>query len=250
MNAPSNPTPLAGKTVVVVGGASGIGFAVAEAAIRAGASLMLIGRTPERLTAATASLGDQAHSLAADARDPAALANAFAKIGPIDHLVTTISVSATKLGVNKPIGAVGRDAAEAFFAGKFWSQYWTAQAALPHLAPDGSITFTSGVAARKGLPDHTIVASNNAAIEAMARQLAREIAPRRVNVVSPGLTETRAYDHLSPEDRQRFFAHVTGRLPIPRVAQPAEIAQGYLFAMTATYLTGTTLDIDGGLLVS
>jgi NAD(P)-dependent dehydrogenase (short-subunit alcohol dehydrogenase family) len=151
--------------------------------------------------------------------------------------------------VQKSIAEMPAEGAHAFFEGKFWAQYQAAQAALAHLAPNGSITFTSGAASRKTLPGHTIIAANNAAIEAMAKQLAREIAPRRVNVVSPGLTDTRAYDHLSPETKREFFAQVIKQLPLPRVAQPDEVAAAYLFAMTARYLTGTVIDIDGGLLV-
>jgi len=240
---------LAGKRVAVIGGGSGIGLAVASAAQQAGAAILLIGRTAERLRLAAAELGDGARWQAADAGDPASVDAALSSFGSIDHLALTVSVSATRLGVQKPMPDVAKPAAEAFMAGKFWAQYWAAQAALPHLAAEGSITFTSGVAARKGLPNHTVMAATNAAIEAMAKQLAREIAPRRVNVVAPGLTATAAYDHLEPEAREHFFALVTGQLPISRPAQPAEIAQGYLFAMTAGYLTGAVLDLDGGLLV-
>jgi NAD(P)-dependent dehydrogenase (short-subunit alcohol dehydrogenase family) len=170
-------------------------------------------------------------------------------MGRFDHLVTTTSISAASLGVQTPMKEMAGDAARAFFEGKFWAQYQAAQAGLANLSADGSVVFTSGVASRKVLPGHTIVAANNAAIEAMARQLAREIAPRRVNVISPGLTDTRAYDHLPSETRREFFAHVTRQLPVPRPARPDEIATAYLFAMTAAYLTGTVIDIDGGLLV-
>jgi NAD(P)-dependent dehydrogenase (short-subunit alcohol dehydrogenase family) len=164
--------------------------------------------------------------------------------------VLTISVSATSLGVNSRLDAMPAEGALAYLEGKFWAQYRFTQAALPLLSPAGSITFTSGVASRKGLPGHTVIAATNGAIEAMARQLAREIAPRRVNVVAPGLTETGAYDHLSPQERQAFFDHVSRQLPLARVAQPCEIARAYLFAMTATYLTGSVIDIDGGLLAN
>jgi NAD(P)-dependent dehydrogenase (short-subunit alcohol dehydrogenase family) len=241
---------LAGKTVAIVGGASGIGFAVATAADAAGARVVLMGRHPERLNEAAQKIDTDTLVRVVDARRPDMLADVMAGLGQIDHLVTTTSVSATRLNVNQPIASVVPAAAQEFFAGKFWSQYWTAQAALPFLSRGGSIVFTSGAAARKSLPNHTVVAANNAAIEAMARQLAREAAPIRVNVVSPGLTATRAYDHLSPDDREQFFQHVTGRLPIPRVAQPDEIAQAYIFALTATYMTGMIIDMDGGLLVS
>ncbi|MCW5729683.1 MAG: SDR family oxidoreductase [Alphaproteobacteria bacterium] len=241
---------LEGRRVVVVGGSAGIGHAVAQAARAAGAEIAIVGRDTGTLSRAVAALGGGTRGEAADARDPAAIATALARIGRFDHLVVTASASAARLGVAKPMAEMPKAAAESFFAGKFWAQYHAAQAALPLLSADGSITFTSGVASRKGLPNHTVLAASNAAVDAMARQLAREIAPVRVNVVSPGLTDTRAYDHLAEEEKKAFFAHVTGRLPIARAASAAEIAQGYIFAMTATYLTGAVLDLDGGLLVT
>ena len=199
--------------------------------------------------AALQEVGPETDIAVADALDSAAIAIALSSWAPIDHLVTTTSVSSSRLGVVKTMAEMPLDGARAFFEGKLWSQYTAAQAALPHLSPGGSITFTSGAASRKGLPNHTVIAANNAAIEAMAKQLAREIAPRRVNVISPGLTATRVYDHLPPEKRKAFFAHVTEQLPIPRPALPEEIAAAYIFAMTSSYLTGAVIDIDGGLLV-
>jgi len=240
---------LAGKKVAVVGGTSGIGMAVAEAAAENGAKVIVVGRDRARVDAAAERLGGAALGMVADARDSVAIANLFKEIGTVDHVAMTVSASASRLGVNRAMAAMEPGAAGEFFSGKFWAQYWTAKAAIGALAPDGSIVFTSGIAAKKVLPNHTIISANNAAIEAVVKQLAREIAPRRVNAISPGLTNTRAYDHLSDEDRVRFFDRVTSRLPLERVAEPREIAQAYLFAMTATYLTGTVVEVDGGLLV-
>jgi NAD(P)-dependent dehydrogenase (short-subunit alcohol dehydrogenase family) len=236
-------------SVAIVGGSSGIGLAVAAAALAAGAEVSLVSRSTERLQSAAVKLGKPVRTVPADARAPEALRRCFAEIGRIDHLVTTTTVSAARMGVTRSMADMPADGALAFFEGKFWTQYRAAQAALPHLSETGSITFTSGIASRKGLPGHTIVGAVNAAIEAAARQLAREIGPRRVNAVAPGLTDTGAYDHLPPQERERFFAHVTGQIPVRRPARPEEIAEAYLFAMRATYLTGAVLDIDGGLLV-
>lgn len=239
---------LEGQTVAVVGGASGIGFAGASAAAGEGARIFLIGRTRSRLEEAASAI-DGAKIAVADATDERSLEQAFASIGTIDHLLLTASSSAAGLGVTVAMAQMPLDAAHRFVEGKFWAQYRAARAALGSLSPDGSIAFTSGVAVRRSLPGHTIVAANNAAIEAAARQLAKETAPIRVNVISPGLTETRAYDHMDDKSRAGFFAHVTANQPIARPARPEEIAQAFLFAMTATYLTGTVIDVDGGFLV-
>ena len=93
------------------------------------------------------------------------------------------------------------------------------------------------------------MAANNAAIEGAARQLAKEIAPIRVNTISPGLTQTRAYDHMADDARAQFFDRVTAGQPIARPGTPDEVGEAYLFAMTSTYLTGVVIDVDGGFLV-
>ncbi len=239
---------LAGQHVVVVGGGSGIGRAVAEGSCSAGARVTLIGRNEQKIRDAAAAIEGTAFA-AADAAKPEELAAVFSAIGPFDHLVTTVSASSARLGVSSTMREMPLDAARAFFEGKFWGQYQSARAALDHLLTGGSITFTSGVAVRRSLPGHTIVAANNAAIEAAARQLAKEVAPIRVNVVSPGLTRTEAYDHLDTVARTAFFETVTAGMPLGRPAEPSEIADAYLFAMTAPYLTGVVIDIDGGFLV-
>jgi len=244
----ANRDQLDGQHVVVVGGASGIGLAVAKASARLGARLTLIGRTVERLREAAGEVAG-AQVRVADARDAGALSKTIASLVPIDHLVTTTSQSSARLGVATTMAAMSEDAARAFFDGKFWAQYQCAKAALPHLADHGSIVFTSGVAVRRSLPGHTIIAANNAAIEAAARQLAKEIGPRRVNVVSPGLTSTGAYDHLGRDERAALLERITAGQPIPRPADPGEIADAFVFAMTSSYLTGAVIDIDGGFLV-
>jgi len=236
------------KTVLVVGGTNGIGQAVARRAVHEGAQVIIGGRTPTTLEQAAADTGAHDTRLV-DATDPDSIATFAQDLPAIDHLVLTVSTSAAGLGVTVDMASMPIDAAHKFLAGKFWGQYRLAQAVLPKLKTDGSITFTSGAAIRRSLPGHTIVAANNAAIEACARQLAKEIAPIRVNTISPGLTQTRAYDHLPEDARQDFFDRVTLNQPISRAGTPDEIADGYLFAMTSTYLTGVVIDVDGGFVV-
>ncbi|MEC9344454.1 MAG: SDR family oxidoreductase [Pseudomonadota bacterium] len=239
---------LEGQHVVVVGGASGIGLAVARKCAGEGARLTLVGRTESRLREAAAEIGGARYQVA-DAATDGALGDAYAAAGVFDHLVTTVSASSTRLGVAVDMVDMPLGAAHDFFEGKFWGQYRSAREALGHVARTGSITFTSGVAARRSLPGHTILAAANAAIEACARQLANELAPLRVNTISPGLTATRTYDHYTPAEREAFFQRVTGNMPLGRAARPEEIADAYLFAITADYLTGAVIDIDGGFLV-
>jgi NAD(P)-dependent dehydrogenase (short-subunit alcohol dehydrogenase family) len=240
---------LAGRRVLVLGGSSGIGRAVAAAALAQGAEVVIAGRTEATLAEAAAALGTvTAHR--ADARDPASLDALFTAAGPLHHLVVTTSESSSRHGVNRALPDIPLEAAQGFFEGKYWNQVRAAQRVLPHLAAGGAITLTSGVASRRTLPNHTIIGSVNAALEGFARQLAREIGPRRVNVVAPGLTRTRAYDPLPEEARAALFGRIAATLPLGRVGAPEEVAEAYIFAMRATWLTGTVIDIDGGHLVA
>jgi NAD(P)-dependent dehydrogenase (short-subunit alcohol dehydrogenase family) len=240
---------LVGQRVVVLGGGSGIGRAVAQAARDSGGRVAIIGRTEAALALAAAEIGPDVDWRTADAGNPAAILAALNALAPVDHLVLTPSASAAALGVQVDLGAMPLDAARRFVEGKFWAQVTAAQAALGVLSPGGSVVLTSGVASRKGLPGHAVIAATNAALEAFVRQIAREIAPRRINAVAPGLTRTAVYDRLPEAERQAFFARVTADQPIPRPAEPAEVAQAYVFAMTASFVTGTVIDVDGGKLV-
>jgi NAD(P)-dependent dehydrogenase (short-subunit alcohol dehydrogenase family) len=125
-----------------------------------------------------------------------------------------------------------------------------AQAALPTLAADGSITFLGGAAGRVALPGTVGLAVVNGALEAATRTMAKELAPRRVNLVSPGLTDTEAYDHLSPEQKQQMFAGAASRIPVGRTASATEVAQVVTLAVTNGFVSGAVLDIDGGLKVT
>lgn len=240
---------LNGKTVVVIGGSAGIGLEVARAAVKAGAVVHVAARGRAALTKLAAEeTSVSIHTV--DAKDPAALKALFVEIGAVDHVVMTVHESAARLGIDTTAPNMVLEAAAEYFNGKFWSQYRVVQAALPHLAENGSITLTSGVASRSGMANHSMIGAANAAIEASSRQLAKEIAPRRINVVAPGVTATTTYDAMPEDARTSFIAKVTANVPLQRIAQPQEIALAYVFAMSCSYLTGEILDVSGGQLIA
>jgi len=238
----TNSNSLQGSTVVVVGGGSGIGAAVARASIEQGAQVVLVGSRIERLRATAAALGSAAQARAADVTDQNSLAALFAGVGRVDHLVVTAGPA---LG-SPPFAETDVATAQAGFDVKFWGSVRAVQAALPVLGPQASITLTSGLLSRKAVPGGFVKATMNAALESLARTLAKELAPRRVNVVSPGVTDTEAYAHLSAEQRAAMFDRTGKGLPVGRVGKPEEVAEAYLLAMRNGFMTGAVIDVEGG----
>jgi NAD(P)-dependent dehydrogenase (short-subunit alcohol dehydrogenase family) len=240
---------LSGRTVVVVGGTAGIGLSIARAAADAGGNVVVAGRDASRFGDLQAGR-QSARFVEADASNVESLKNLFQSVGEVDHVAMTVHEIATVVGADRRMDAIDLNSAQRFFDAKFWNQYRIAKACIPHMRATGSIVFTSGVASRAIIPNHTVISATNGAVESCARQLAREIAPIRVNVVAPGVATTSAYDGMPPEERKAFIDRVARALPVGRVGTPEEVAQGYLFAMTCEYVTGAILDVSGGLLVS
>jgi NAD(P)-dependent dehydrogenase (short-subunit alcohol dehydrogenase family) len=234
------------KHVVVIGGTSGMGLATAGAAAAAGARVTIAGRDLQRLADARARGGGIA-TIRLDITDADAVAGLFATIDTIDHLVITAHASSVVTGAITTLANMTVAAARAFMETKFWGPFIAAKYAQQRLATDGSIIFFSGAAgARKLLPNHTAIGATNGAVEAFARQLAREIAPRRVNVIAAGLVRTPTYDAMRPEDREAMYDGYARNALVGRVGTVADIAQAALYLMTATYVTGQIHEIDGG----
>jgi NAD(P)-dependent dehydrogenase (short-subunit alcohol dehydrogenase family) len=130
---------------------------------------------------------------------------------------------------------------------KFWGPFMAAKYGRPKLSPDGSMIFFSGAAGtRKLLPHHTAIGATNGAVEAFARQLSKEIAPQRVNVIAAGLVRTPTYDGMPEAAREAMYAGYAGNALVGRVGEPADIAQAAIYLMTNTYVTGQIHEIDGG----
>lgn len=229
-------SPLNGKTVVVIGGSSGIGAAVAEHAKSRGAQVVLAGR---RLSSA---LHNGLRSEPVDVTDNASLQHLFESVGRFDHLVYTAGPAVQA----KNLQDTDLQLAQDNFNVKLWGALRAIQLALPLLDEHGSIVLTSGQLGRKLVPGQFIKIGINAATEALGKQLAKELAPRRVNVVSPGVIDTPAYAGLSEDQRKAMYAKVGQALPVGRVGQAYEVAAGYVLAMENAFMTGSVIDIDGG----
>lgn len=233
--------------VVVIGGSSGMGLATALAAAREGASVTVAGRHEAKLAAAAASVGAAARARVLDITDEAAVAAFFAASEPIDHLVMTAHASSVVTGAIAPLASMSVAAARAFMETKFWGPFMAAKYGEPKVKPGGSMIFFSGAAgARKLLPNHTAIGATNGAVEAFARQLAKEIAPKRVNVIAAGLVRTPTYDGMPEEARAGMYAGYAKQALVGRVGEPEDIAHTAIYLMGNGYVTGQIHEIDGG----
>lgn len=236
---------LLGQRVVVVGGSSGIGCAVAAAAIDAGAEVVIGSSDPLKVQAAVAALGRGASGAAIDVRDEASVASFFEAAGPFDHLAYTAGDWGS-FRAPRPIAQLDLGSAGEVFAVRFWGALTAIKHALGRLAQTGSITLTNGVVAhrpRKGAALSTAMAG---AIEHLARALAVDLAPIRVNAVCPGLILTEVWNSVPEDQRAEQLRKMTAQQPLPRAGDPDEVAQAYLYLMCGGFSTGQVLVVDGG----
>lgn len=232
---------LQGKVVVIAGGSSGMGLALAHQAVAAGAIVHILGRTEAKLTRANASLGGSVSTHRVDIGNEVEVKALTSQLAQVDHLVTT----AAELTF-KPFSETNDEDIRRMLAGKFWGPIYLVRHLSPQMSKEGSITFYSGSAAYKASAGATIVAALNAALEGMMRTLALELAPVRVNVVSPGVVDSPVWDFLPANARMETMAAIGSALPRGRVGTTAELADAGLFLMRNGYTTGAVLQIDGG----
>jgi NAD(P)-dependent dehydrogenase (short-subunit alcohol dehydrogenase family) len=230
------------QRIVLLGGTSGIGLAVAQAAAAEGARIVVASRDSTRIEQALATLPRGAEGRPLDLQDGSAVEAFFAAIGPFDHLVYTAGESLKLSRLEETDVADARR----FFDLRYWSAYTAAKWAHGQIRPGGSIVFTSGVAGARPGPGWTVAASICAAMEGLTRALAVELAPLRVNIVSPGVVKTPLWREMTDAAREGLYAEEARRLPVGHVAEAQEIAAGYLYLMRQTFVTGQTLNIDGG----
>jgi NAD(P)-dependent dehydrogenase (short-subunit alcohol dehydrogenase family) len=233
-------------TVIVIGGSSGMGLAVARRCLTAGASVVIAGRSPERLDAARTELAcpDRVRVVTADIGRRAQVKALFEQAGPIRHVVVT----AADLPYG-PVAALTEDAMMRAVRSKFLGPFFVAQEAAARMK-DGSITLTSGIAAYRPAPGGALAASVNGALEAMVRAFALELAPVRVNAVSPGWVDTPIWAGLAtPEAKQARFADMASRLPGRRTGTPADVARAIGYLIEDDFVTGTVLHAEGGQLL-
>lgn len=230
------------KRVIILGGSSGIGLAVAEQASSQGANVVVVSSNPDRVQKAIQSLDGKVEGETADLADERAVAELFTRLGAIDHLVFT---AGDNLQLHELAGTDLMRARRAFEL-RYWSALAAVKYASPSIREGGSIVLTTGVAGQRPHKGWVVSASVCGAIEALTRALAVELAPIRVNAVSPGIVRTNLWQNMGAAERENLFESAGKKLPVGRVGEAHDIAQAYLFLMREVFSTGQTVVVDGG----
>ena len=230
---------LESKSVLIVGGSSGIGAATAKAFVARGANVTIASRSKLKLSATAVKIGGMVRTVVLDTKDAAALERFFADAGCFDHVV--VSAAQTLSG---PVRQLSLGDAYSAMDSKFWGAYHVARAV--DIAGGGSLTFISGFLSVRPGKTSVLQGAINAALEALSRGLALELSPVRVNTVSPGLINTPMWSKMSEQARQTMFEDAAARLPAQRVGQAEDIANAVIYLATTPFATGSTVLVDGG----
>ncbi|MCP4187836.1 MAG: SDR family oxidoreductase [Gammaproteobacteria bacterium] len=231
---------LVGKKSIVFGGTSGIGLEIAKLLQAAGSDVVTVSRR--------GSLGENNQGMiceTADVLDRDALETLFEKHVGFDYLVNAATGGTRAVG---PFLEMDMDGFQASFA-KLWGYTNTVRLGAPKMAKEGAIVLISGSPARKWRPGMLAIGTVGNAVEGFIKLAANEVAPIRINGVCPGLIDTPMFAHEG-KARQAYFDQSTKDNLIPRVGKPEEVAQAAIFLLDNQFVTGSIVDVDGGVIAS
>jgi NAD(P)-dependent dehydrogenase (short-subunit alcohol dehydrogenase family) len=228
--------------VLVIGGSTGIGEGIAASSLALGADVVVASHSAEKLAGVKEKLGPAVVTEIVDVAHEEQVKALFDRVGEVDHVV--FCAEAVMRG---PFRKVTTSTERQNFEVKFWGAYYTAF--HMRIRAGGSFTLFSGSISRMPWSGMTNVSMINSAIETMARGLAFELAPIRVNCICPGTIDTPAWLHISAADREALFAKTRAQLPVRRVGQTADCVEAAMMVMQNGFMTGSVIDVDGGALL-
>ena len=233
---------LKNKKVVIIGGSSGIGFATAKLLSSMGANVIIASSNQKRIDDALKKLPNQSKGYVVDIKIENQVKTFFDKIGSFDHLVFTAGESL----VIKNVADTSLETAKNFFDIRYWGAFTAVKYSVPYIKTTGSITLTSGIASNRPNKGWALGASVCAAMEGFTRAMAIELAPVRVNIVSPGMVKTELWNNMADGDREMMYTNIAKTLPVQRVGYAEDVAKSFIYLLEQNYGTGQTLIIDGG----
>jgi NAD(P)-dependent dehydrogenase (short-subunit alcohol dehydrogenase family) len=231
---------LKGKHVVIVAGGSGIGRQLAQDAVDLGALVTITGRSADAVQQVANSIEGTVATAVVDLGNEESIAGLADELVRRDVVVEHL-ISLANAPAKGPVEKLEREAITRAFDAKVIG----ALLLVKHLRPVGSVTLFSGVVGWRPKPGMAVTATTNGAVAFLAQALAVELAPVRVNAVSPGIVDSGVWDGMGA-DRDPFFAGVAAKNPARRIGSPRDVSQAVLSAITNPFLTGTVLHLDGG----
>ena len=237
MNARSE---LTGKTILIVGGTKNIGLAIARRVDAAGARLVISGRDEAEAKVAAATLSD-ARGIRLDITDEGDIAFAATTLGPIDHVVITAAAHH-----NVPVARLEHDLVVRAFEAKVIGPLMVAKHFGPRMAADGSFILFSGVAAWKPAPGRAVMNITNGAVAFAAAQLATELAPIRVNAISPGIVDSGTYDAMPSDAKRSLLDGAAQGTLVGRFGRNEDVVDAAMWLLTAGFVSSETIHVEGG----
>ena len=233
------------KKIILIGGSSGIGLETAKQALHQGSEVIIASRSAEKLHQAQQELGNQVKAYSLNTSQEQQVQAFFEEVGQFDHLV--LSAAETSGG---PFLQMPSQQARQLFENKFWGQYFAVKYGAPKISPQGSIVLFSGIVAYKSMTGSAVLGAVNSAVSSLGQTLALELAPIRVNIVSPGIIDTPSRSKMPDEARTAFYTSIADKLPVKRVGTAADVAAGVLYLLQNEFVTGTVLHVEGGHLLA
>jgi NAD(P)-dependent dehydrogenase (short-subunit alcohol dehydrogenase family) len=233
---------LKSKKVVIIGGSSGIGLATAKSVASKGGLVIIVSSNQQRINKALKELPIESMGYAVDVTNETQVGNLFERIGTFDHLVFTAGENL----VLSHVADTTLEKARNYFNIRYWGAFTAVKYATPFINATGSIVLTSGIASNRPNKGWVLGASICAAMEGFTRAMAMELAPIRVNIVSPGVIKTELWGGMSESDRETMYATIGNALPVKRVGEAEDVAKSFVYLLEQPYVTGQTLIIDGG----
>ena len=233
---------LKNQRVVIIGGTAGVGLAVAKLAIEEGASVLVASGTQQRVELAVKQLGTEAEGRVLNVLQEDRVDEFFRAADEFDHLVYTAG-DAVAIG---EAGTLSLKEAKARFDVRYWGAYLAVKFGQRKIRKEGSIVLSSGIASQRPMKGWSLGASVTGAMESFTRAMAIDLAPTRVNLVSPGVVRTELWDFLSEPERNGFYRQVGESLPVGRVGEPSDVAEAYIYLMKNRFSTGSIVVTDGG----
>jgi NAD(P)-dependent dehydrogenase (short-subunit alcohol dehydrogenase family) len=233
---------LKNQRVAIIGGTAGIGLAVAKLAIEEGASVVVASGTQSRVDLAVKQLGAGAEGRVLNVLREDRVDEFFRGVDEFDHLVYT---AGDALSIGEP-GTLSLADAKQRFDVRYWGAYLSVKYGQRKIRKEGSIVLSSGIASQRPMKGWSLGASITGAMESFTRALAIDLAPIRVNLVSPGAVRTELWDFIPEQERHILYREIGERLPVGRVGEPSEVAEAYIYLMKNRFSTGSIVVTDGG----